>query len=433
MSSVMHPIPYYVLNTLLFAGWCTSFALLFPRKQNISDPVYYLVHILALFGYYLAPFLPAMSQLRFLLGIFVACIPAITLYEGKWYHKTIIGILAVMSVVPTELLVFMLFPDGTFSQSIPISEQILIDLIYLSLNLFIIGLIVLAVRMIRKQRNTTAIPNISLLFFLFPVSQYAAFSGWFQPITAENTKMSLVMFLVLLLQIVADVGLAFAMVATSQSAELRVRNAMLETQVTAQQEYYASQAEHFEQIRRMRHDIDNHLYTIRSLLADGKSDAAAEYADELYAVKLYARPILDGCENTVAASFLLHRKEELEEKEIPLRCSISLPVRIGISNMDLITALGNLLDNAEDACLSPEEKFIDLTISFQNPYLHITVRNPLPARPVRKPQRIPDLNRGVGFTILNKLAEKYDGDFSTEEKNGNYKASLLLKASQESA
>ena len=151
----MHPIPYYVLNTLLFAGWCTSFALLFPRKQNISDPVYYLVHILALFGYYLAPFLPAMSQLRFLLGIFVACIPAITLYEGKWYHKTIIGILAVMSVVPTELLVFMLFPDGTFSQSIPISEQILIDLIYLSLNLFIIGLIVLAVRMIRKQRKSS--------------------------------------------------------------------------------------------------------------------------------------------------------------------------------------------------------------------------------------------------------------------------------------
>ena len=121
----MHPIPYYVLNTLLFTGWCTSFALLFPRKQNISDPVYYLVHILALFGYYLAPFLPAMSQLRFLLGIFVACIPAITLYEGKWYHKTIIGILAVMSVVPTELLVFMLFPDGTFSQSIsiPISSK----------------------------------------------------------------------------------------------------------------------------------------------------------------------------------------------------------------------------------------------------------------------------------------------------------------------
>ena len=34
----------------------------------------------------------------------------------------------------------------------------------------------------------------------------------------------------------------------------------------------------YEGVRKMRHDIDNHLYTIRSLLAMGKTDEAEDYA-----------------------------------------------------------------------------------------------------------------------------------------------------------
>ena len=67
----------------------------------------------------------------------------------------------------------------------------------------------------------------------------------------------------------------------TQRAELRASNALLLKQVDAEKEHYAALTEQYEAMRRMRHDIANHLYTIQALLDNGDTKHAAEYAKEI--------------------------------------------------------------------------------------------------------------------------------------------------------
>ena len=46
---------------------------------------------------------------------------------------------------------------------------------------------------------------------------------------------------------------------------------------------------------------------------------------------------------------------------------------------------------------------------------------------MEKKKRIPELERGIGTTILNEIAERYDGEYRTERKEGLFCADVILK------
>ena len=183
----------------------------------------------------------------------------------------------------------------------------------------------------------------------------------------------------------------------------------------------------------MRHDIDNHLYTIKSLLEDGKNEDAAEYAEQLYQSDVFRARSFPGCENTVAASFLLHKQEEVEKRGIRLDSSIILPKKTGIQDLDIICALGNLLDNAAEACIALPDAAIKLTVQWKAPYLQFDVSNPAPEQRQQKRRRIPELERGVGSEILRQMADRYDGHYEREEAEGICRTTLFLKGTQQGA
>lgn len=109
--------------------------------------------------------------------------------------------------------------------------------------------------------------------------------------------------------------------------------------------------------------------------------------------------------------------------------SIALPAELGISAVDLISALGNLLDNAEEALRGAEDKYVALNARMQGAYLVIDTHNPCAATQNARAaaRRIPELERGVGFHIMNRLAEKYDGQFKYTIEDDTFQASLVLK------
>ena len=63
-------------------------------------------------------------------------------------------------------------------------------------------------------------------------------------------------------------------------------------------------------------------------------------------------------------------------------------------------------------------------------YLVIQESNPVrPRQPQgKKPRRIPELERGVGFRVLGGLAAKYDGSFRHMCENDTYTVTLSLRA-----
>lgn len=123
------------------------------------------------------------------------------------------------------------------------------------------------------------------------------------------------------------------------------------------------------------------------------------------------------------------RFARLEAEGIEVKASIVLPAELGISSVDLISAFGNLLDNAEEALRGAEEKYVMLKARIQGAYLVIDTENPCAhMRDTRSAERrIPELERGVGFCIMNNMAQKYDGQFKYGIENDVFRASLVLK------
>jgi len=116
----------------------------------------------------------------------------------------------------------------------------------------------------------------------------------------------------------------------------------------------------------------------------------------------------------------------LKEHGIAVETDVNLPRVTRIDNSELITALGNLLDNAEEACRGLEKPEITLSIGIAEEVLMIRTQNPVPVTTERK-IRIPELNRGVGTVILKQLAEKYNGHYELNSTQEGCTASLYLR------
>ena len=45
----------------------------------------------------------------------------------------------------------------------------------------------------------------------------------------------------------------------------------------------------------------------------------------------------------------------------------------------------------------------------------------------KKQKRIAELERGIGMSILQEMAQRYDGDFEVKTENDVFRADLVLK------
>ncbi len=98
----------------------------------------------------------------------------------------------------------------------------------------------------------------------------------------------------------------------------------------------------------------------------------------------------------------------------------------------MVSALGNLLDNAAEAALKCEKPWIKLFANYVKGYLIIEVSNPVPPTAEKK-RRIPELPRGVGTHILTEIAEIYSGQYTAHEQAGVFLATLTLRGENENA
>ena len=291
-----------------------------------------------------------------------------------------------------------------------------------------LGLMLISFIFTRSKNNLSG--KQLLIFSAFPITQMVCEASlvtlMFTPPRYEYIPMQLI---VSVLFLVSDILLYRTMVHTEQRVQLEVENQLLEKQLDAQLAHYSDLTAQYEQIRAMRHDISHHLNTINALLQEGNLKAASEYSEQLLPMQTYISR-LGKCQNPVVDAFLYTRTQEAELRGVPVWVDVSLPVELPVSNTDLIVAFGNLLDNALEACSGIPDAAITLRAHMAKGYLVIQESNPVCARQPqgKKPRRIPELERGVGFRVLSSLAAKYDGSFRHTCENDTYTVTLSLRA-----
>lgn len=423
----------FLFNTGVVAAWCVFLwrVLDGPRFSWWGTALLTLVIDAA----YLLPVLlltTAGSALRLLLYPTGALALAFLLFYGKPGRK----LLAVAAELTASVLVEMLFSAATMRAAdfqMDAHYSVWADphaALYGGVFLLFLALVLLVVSLpfLRARNNLSG--RQLLVFSAFPITQMVCEASlvtlMLTPPRYEYIPMQLIMSVLFL---VSDILLYRTMVRTEQRVQLEVENALLESQLDAQLAHYRDLTAQYEQIRAMRHDIAHHLNTIHALLEAGNLQAASAYSEQLLPAQTYSSR-LGACRNPVVDAFLYTRVQDAQAKGVPVRADVSLPVELPVSNTDLIVAFGNLLDNALEACSGIPDAQITLRAHMDKGYLVIRESNPVrPRQPQgKKPRRIPELERGVGFRVLSSLAAKYDGSFRHTCENDTYTVTLLLRA-----
>ena len=374
--------------------------------------------------------LTTVGQLRALMFPVCSLAMAFLLFHGTPGRK----LLAVAAELAGSLLMELMFSPLMIDLNMNDDISIWADpraLIYGVTFLPVLGLGLMLISFIFTRSKNNLSGRQLLVFSAFPITQMVCEASlvtlMFTPPRYEYIPMQLI---VSVLFLVSDILLYRTMMRTEQRVQLEVENQLLEKQLDAQLAHYSDLTAQYEQIRAMRHDISHHLNTINALLQEGNLKAATEYSEQLLPMQTYISR-LGKCQNPVVDAFLYSRMQDAEAKGMPVQADVSLPVELPVSNTDLIVAFGNLLDNALEACSGIPDAQITLRAHMDKGYLVIQESNPVCARQPqgKKPRRIPELERGVGFRVLGGLAEKYDGSFRHElVPGGDYAVTLMLKA-----
>ncbi|MGL6292980.1 GHKL domain-containing protein [Eubacterium aggregans] len=215
-----------------------------------------------------------------------------------------------------------------------------------------------------------------------------------------------------------------------QYEQQKRREILLEQQIELQVNYYKLMNRNNTEIRKMRHDLDTTM-TVLSSYAN---------AEDLYSVQKYLKGLQKNMDllhqvlytgNLAINSVVTDKKARANAMGIPMDIQLAIPDELGIDDMDLCIALGNILDNALEAYEreKPKEPYISLNISFVTNHLEIIAENSCVAKVNAQSfitQKKDRENHGFGLSSIYRISKKYSGFVDIECTEGYFRITLII-------
>ncbi|MBR6647378.1 MAG: GHKL domain-containing protein [Clostridia bacterium] len=197
----------------------------------------------------------------------------------------------------------------------------------------------------------------------------------------------------------------------------------------AEQEYYDEINRRYLEGRKIRHDINNHLLAINTLIETGNVEQAKRYISEVSEqLDLVAMPVKTG--RDVLDALLLKKTEQATEKGAQIVFEINAAFHdCTIADYDLCTIFGNILDNAIEAVNAGDK--ILVSIDKQHDMFYISCENTFYGELKRKGDKILSTKKefgshGFGLTRIRDTAKHYGGDVSITAENGVFRIEILM-------
>lgn len=138
--------------------------------------------------------------------------------------------------------------------------------------------------------------------------------------------------------------------------------------------YYEAMEQQYFEIRRLKHDMANHLQVLSALPAKEQQS----YLDGLIQSPALTQP-LHCCGDATVNAVLTTKENQLNRYGIQLVYSIDIPKELPFEPTDICALFANALDNAAEACLKTtnKDKIITLESKVQKGLFCLKVTNPI--------------------------------------------------------
>lgn len=186
----------------------------------------------------------------------------------------------------------------------------------------------------------------------------------------------------------------------------------------------------YRQMRGWRHDYHNHIQAMLAL-TDNPEELRRylwKLNDDLTTVDAVLKT-----GNVMVDAILNSKLSLIKSKNIAVNAKASVPSELRISEIDLCAIIGNLLDNAMEACLRQpegEERFIRVYIGVLKKQLYICVTNSMGGEVKKSGKTYLSTKdsdaHGFGLMRIDRLADKYEGYVNRQSEEGAFATEVML-------
>jgi len=195
--------------------------------------------------------------------------------------------------------------------------------------------------------------------------------------------------------------------------------------------HYAEVETMYRKMRGWRHDYHNHIQVLKAHMELAQYEEAKRYLtmlnDDLTTVDTVIKT-----GNVMVDAILNSKLTMIKEKDISVDATAVVPQDVPFSGIDLSVLIGNLLDNAMEACaqvLDKDERFIRIYIDIVKKQLYISVTNSMDGRAKRRGFQYLSTKAGLhgfGLIRIDRIASKYGGFVNRQNEEGVFATEVML-------
>lgn len=361
----------------------------------------------------------------------------------KTSFRLLMGVISVMCLFISDVIasvIFMFF--GIYSFTSNFDEHISMHIKYEPVILMLISTLTLIFSIIvsmlhSKKRFTT----INWTFLFSSVIQFA-FVIYISRTMADNNIQiklgSLIVFVVIVLVcIIFDaiiIKLSNKIVEDKFQSE---KNSFLEYYEKMYQDYHTKTEKNLLEIRKIKHDFNNSMQVVKSLIANNDLQDASDLVSQLEQ-QYKSNNAINFCSNPILNVILQNANEQCSNNNIEFTTKCAIPEKLSINAVDMCNISNNMLNNAFEAVCNIKSMDIPKKISFRawqdNEMIFIETINSKDNNINVKAKKIITSkqdaeNHGFGLDIIEHIALTYNGNVIVDYDKTSFKVLVQLSVS----
>mgnify|MGYP004467625367 CR=1 FL=1 len=183
----------------------------------------------------------------------------------------------------------------------------------------------------------------------------------------------------------------------------------------------------FELWKQSIHDYKNNIISLTQLAEDGNIDEIKRYLkreNKLLDTKMFYTKT----GNTMVDAMVNTKQKIAEKKEIIFLTNIIIPKKCRVNGIDLANILGNLIDNAMEACEKEDNAYIDINIKPNKKFLMIVIKNKFKGGTMENMETTKNNKKfhGIGLKSVKNIVENYNGEISFDIDKNEFCVTILL-------
>lgn len=435
MFNYVFEITVNLLQSIYFVGFFLLFlGGKFSTRKNIILLSIFIALNFAVLTYFTYNH-PNIVMLDMFIGIILYEIYCITCLKGELAIKLILPF--IVSLISTIISYGFVYSSSIIS-GVTFEELITKSSLFRYLFVILANLSTMVVLFImwRTKAKAYSLKKVSnvIAFVAIPLLAMMILYITMYVMILTNFQSNIIILLsIICVSMIVIAGIVWFMIARiNKDNEIKTKLLLSEQKANLYKQNIISSNSQIETIKLLKHDMKNNISCIDALIEEENYDEAHNICHSL-TNKYTSIGTIVNTENYLLNAVLNVEIEKAKSYGIPVKLSITNDLKMFKNSSDIISLIGNILDNAISYLSKNKVKNNEINFStgYEGSYSVIKCRNNildsvLFNNPSLKTDKKDKDNHGKGITIINSIAHKYNGDVIIKERNKEFIITVIL-------